>query len=254
MFKINNDLYKSLTPTEKQVLERIISNPISIVSMNSTELAKEANVSKTMVINLSQKIGFKGFNDLKYYIKHNADKGKIVSDSVDFKSKLQSDIRNTFKISQNKELEDICEKILKADSIYVLGRGPTKHIAAYLTHIMIILGIKCINVADYNHFDIIARKMSIRDLMIAISLSGETKLIVDTAITASSRGREVVSITSFSDNTLAHCADNNIYFMSGETDTKENDTISRVPMMAVVELLGSYLKKKVGKINYTEVD
>lgn len=61
--------FDKLTEYEQRVCSFIVQNTDQAFKMNIKELAKETLVSKTVVINTAQKMGFSGFTELKYYLK-----------------------------------------------------------------------------------------------------------------------------------------------------------------------------------------
>ena len=236
MLHIDSDIYRDLTNTEKEVLHFILENEEFVSNTTSRQIAERCNVSKTVIINVTKKMGFEGFSEYKYYLKNQIHK-KQKNSTIDFVNDTMDNLSKTLLLNQQNQINDCVDKINKAETIYVLGRGSSKFMASYLTHQLITLNIKASVVSDYNHFGVIAKTMGENDLMIALSLSGETTITVNTAKIASMRKREVISITAFSNNSLAYFSDNNIYFSSTDVDTKTDDTVSRTPMLFVIELL-----------------
>lgn len=246
MLSLNQEKYKSLTATEKDVLHFIIDNQEYVVNATSRDVASKCNVSKTVVINLSQKIGFEGFNEYRYYLKEQLNNNTIEANS-EFSSDILNAIERTIRLNKEEELNEIVDKILATETIYVIGRGSSKYMCSYLTHLLMTLKIKTIVIQDFNHYDVIGQTMNENDLMIAISLSGETTITVNTAKIAAMKKREIISFTAFSNNSLANLANNNVYFFSDNVDTRVHDTISRTTLVFVIELLVNKIKEKMIK-------
>ena len=59
------------------------------------------------------------------------------------------------------------------------------------------------------------------------------------------RKSKIVSITSFDRNSLSEMADYKLYCFSKGNDIKSNDSISRIAMFLIVELLAASLKYKM---------
>ena len=247
MLNIDQDIYRSLTPTEKDVLHFVIDNQEYVVKATSRDIALKCSVSKTVVINLTQKIGFDGFNEFKYYLRDQLS-NTVIESSNDFSSDIINSIERTISLNKDEEIDEVVLKILNADTIYVLGRGSSKYACAYLTHLLMTLKIKTVVVQDFNHYDVIGETMNENDLMIAISLSGETTITTNTAKIAAMKKRDIISFTSFSNNTLVSLSNNNIYFYSSNIDTRTQDTVSRTTLIFIIELIINKVKAKMVEI------
>lgn len=66
-FYSNN--YDLLTNSERILLHYILDHEDQVKKTTCQKLANNCGVSKTVVINMSQKLGFEGFNDLKFFLK-----------------------------------------------------------------------------------------------------------------------------------------------------------------------------------------
>lgn len=239
-FYIKN--YDILTNTERDLLHYILDNEELVQKLTAAKLADRCGVSKTVVINMCQKLGFDGYNELKYYLKNKNNNNQNLVKEDNTKSLLVDIVEKTLAINDEAVVDAIAKKICSAECVYVVSRGTSKAIGMYLTHLLLTLNIKCINIPDYNLLDIIAKKMSHNEVMIALSLSGETPIIVQTAKIVKAYGNSLITITAFSNSTLCMYSDYSLYFSSASLDTKNNDVVTRIGMMAVIDYLISYLK------------
>ena len=155
-------------------------------------------------------------------------------------------VEKTLAINDEVAIDAIAKKICSAECVYVVSRGTSKAIGMYLTHLLLTLNIKCINIPDYNLLDIIAKKMSHNEVMIALSLSGETPIIVQIAKIVKAYGNSLITITAFSNSTLCMYSDYSLYFSSASLDTKNNDVVTRIGMMAVIDYVCSIGKHFLG--------
>ena len=239
-FYIKN--YDILTNTERDLLHYILDNEELVQKLTAAKLADRCGVSKTVVINMCQKLGFDGYNELKYYLKNKNNNNQNLVKEDNTKSLLVDIVEKTLAINDEVAIDAIAKKICSAECVYVISRGTSKAIGMYLTHLLLTLNIKCINIPDYNLLDIIAKKMSHNEVMIALSLSGETPIIVQIAKIVKAYGNSLITITAFSNSTLCMYSDYSLYFSSASLDTKNNDVVTRIGMMAVIDYLISYLK------------
>lgn len=235
--------YDMLTNTERHLLHFILDNEDLVQKYTASKIAEKCGVSKTVVINMCQKLGFDGYNELKYFLK-NKNKN-IIKKETNSKNSLLNIVEKTLLINDEKMLDSIAQKICEASCIYVVSRGTSKAVGMYLTHLLLTLNIKCINVPDYNLLDIIAKKINHEEIMVALSLSGETPIIVQTAKIVKAYGNSLITITAFANSSLCSYSDYSLFFSSSSLDTKNNDTLTRIGMFTVVDQLINSIRKYI---------
>lgn len=235
-------LFNKLTNSEQKVFTYIYYNQQKVMKMKITDLAKETFTSKTVIINLAQKLGFEGFSDLKYYLKSNINSEDTINIMEDLQYELKQNIEKTFIVAEGDLYKRISEKVIKAKTVYVFARGTSKAAGYYLNHLLLTVGIKCIFVKDYNLLTLVSKTLEDGELVILISLSGNTTKILEVANIAKVRGSEVIAITSFGNNELSKISDYTLHCVSNDTETKDNDSISRISMFIVIEMLINSIK------------
>lgn len=242
MYKQLMKNYEFLTLNERRVLHYIMEHPSDVLKQTTQSIGQKCNVSKTVLINLAQKLGFEGFTDFRFYIKSELQKDD--STKVDnFESSLIDSVVRTIEVNLPDLLEHIAKEILDSNIIYVISRGSSKAVGQYLGDMLLKLNKVAIINPDYNMLSLIPQKMSENDMIIAISLSGTTQIVIDTVKRAKIKNRKVISITSYTNNKLSNLSDHSIYCIESNTDTKENDTISRITSFAACDLLINAIKK-----------
>src|SRR5699024_12659598 len=95
---LNN--YEDMTESERKVLNYVVNNREVIPMMKINDLAEAIYVSKTVIINFAQKLGFSGFGEMKYSINHiiNEEITPRHSDDFSFRNTLQHNITKTLSI------------------------------------------------------------------------------------------------------------------------------------------------------------
>lgn len=211
--------------------------------MKINDLAKETFTSKTVIINLSQKLGFEGFSDLKYYLKSNNSADDDIKVLEDLQYGLKQNIEKTFVVIEADLYKKISREVIEAKTVYVFARGTSKAAGYYLNHLLLTLGVKCIFVKDYNLLTLVGNTLESDELVILISLSGNTEKILEVANIAKVKGSRTIAITSFGNNELSKISDYTLHCVSNDTETKFNDSISRIGMFIVIEMLVNSIKE-----------
>lgn len=242
------DNFELLTEAEKRVCNYIVDNPMDIINLNLNQVSEKVFASKTVVITMSQKLGFQGFGELKYYLKNKIAKDTSTTNTVDSKSQILKLAAMTSDIVHLEKIDKVAQKIINADTVYLAARGTSKTCSSHLNHLLLTNGVKCMLIEDYNLLSIIGKKIKAEEVLILISLSGNTKKIIETAKIAKSRGAMVVSLTSFTDNHLSKIADLNLFAATYSHDTAEDDDLSRISFLIVTEILAQQVKLKTNPL------
>lgn len=221
-----------------------MNNPRKIQDSSASEIADAIYVSKTSIINLSKKLGFEGYSELRYYVKdYLKDKGKN-KPNLSFEDVLDSintEVTKTLSLQSKDNINKITKKILSSRIVYVIGRGASEPIANLLCSRLALLNIKAILIEDPNIIDVLGDSLALDESVIVMSLSGETERILTIAKTARARGVDVIALTSFTNNSLQKIANYNLFCFADDTQTKYNDLISRIGLHTLVQILISYI-------------
>ncbi len=236
-------LFNKLTNSEQKVFTYIYANQQKVIKMKINDLAKETFTSKTVIINLAQKLGFEGFSDLKYYLKSNNNSEDDIKVLEDLQYGLKQNIEKTFVVIEADLYKKVSREVMEAKTVYVFARGTSKAAGYYLNHLLLTLGIKCIFVKDYNLLTLVGNTLESDELVILISLSGNTEKILEVANISKVKGCKTIGITSFGNNELSKISDYTLHCVSSNTETKFNDSISRIGMFIVIELLVNSIKE-----------
>lgn len=195
-------------------------------------------VSKTVIINLSQKLGFSGFKELKFQINNyilSKNKTEKINPSS-YKKQLERNINKSFTLINEEQIANCAKTLRHSRNIFIVARGTSKAVGFYLEHMLFALGLHCFFINDYNLSDSFTRLVTKDDTVIFISLSGEQK-IIETAKIVQLKEANIISMTAFHTNELTSYADNTLFCFSDSYDTKIDDTKSRTGFFILVDLL-----------------
>ncbi|MGX7031561.1 MurR/RpiR family transcriptional regulator [Vagococcus zengguangii] len=232
-------VYDELTASEKKVLKYIIEHLEDIPLMTINELAIATFVSKTVIINLSQKMGFDGFKEMKYAINSEIKNKQLLSriESKSPKKKLESTINKTFSIINDEDILKSAQLLSHSKNIFIMARGTSKSCGYYLEHLLFSIGIHCFFINDYNHAESFTRLVDEDDVVVLLSLSGSTKKILETAKLVHLKQAKIISLTSFQSSGLSEYSTIELFCHADQSDTKIDDTNSRIGFFILIDLL-----------------
>lgn len=240
------EIFETLTESEKRVFTYIYRHQTEASRMNIQDVAGAASVSKTVVINTCQKLGFEGFGALKYYLRNQqTSPSEAQSPKLDLlQNRIVDQVKRTLSLINPDLFLKSARSIVHSKTVYIVGRGTSKAVASYLERMLLILGIKCINLEDYNLIGAVVENIEVNETLIVISLSGETPKALEVARIAKARNAAVISITGFTTNTLSRLADIHLYCAADSVDTKDCDTHSRIGLFIISDVLTDFVRRQ----------
>ncbi|MBN2014138.1 MAG: 6-phospho-3-hexuloisomerase [Candidatus Altiarchaeota archaeon] len=133
---------------------------------------------------------------------------------VKVKNAMRSIARHVDKIIEeldNTEIEEMMKQIKGADKIFLIGAGRSGLVGKTFAMRLAQLGLTVYVIGES-----VTPAMSDKDLLIAISGSGETSSVVNAAKTAKGVGSKILAVTSYPKSSLCKVADS-IVVVKGRT-------------------------------------
>ncbi|MDO4466860.1 MAG: MurR/RpiR family transcriptional regulator [Bacillota bacterium] len=232
---IISDHAKHLNDSEVEILDYCIKNAKKISNMKIKEVADELFTSPASLVRFCKKLGFNGFSEFKATIKmeasHSIELPRICADDF-FK-----DIQTTIRLIDETTIEKIIHQIHQRNRLDIYAVGSSRVVANQLASLFQSIGINAFSFEDSNLMNISASNRTNGDLVIAISISGETKLPLKACNIAKENGALIVSVTNIGNNTLSRNADYNLYVSSTSFQVGKTTIQSRMEMSMLCEYL-----------------
>lgn len=220
-------IQNSLKTAERKLSEYILDNPKEVVDLTIEELAAASGVSYATINRFCRKLEYSGYKEFRSSLVHYLTNNKGVDDlikSLDIKMNmsLEEIVENTYVLAY-KVLEEslafmdihvveaVVEAMLKAGRICFVGTGTSGICAMYGYTQCMRIGLPCQYQADATIYRMGASLLGEGDVLFAISSSGRTASIVETARMAKRNGVTVVSLSDFAISPLAKVSDYNLY-------------------------------------------
>ena len=205
--------------------------------MKVQEVADELYTSPASVIRFCKKLGFSGFSEFKAALKVEIFQSKGAQAEESRSTDFLKDVRKTIQLIQEETIDRILEKIHASRRVEFYAAGSSRTVAAEFVKRLQIIGKPDFWYDDSSLMNISAKQVTEEDLVIAISVSGETSLVIAAANMAKSRGATIVSVTNLGSNTLSDMADENVYVNSTFFMKSEITVRSRVQLLLVCEYI-----------------
>lgn len=240
----------SFFDTEKKIGDYIVRNPKKVVDMTVGELAKECGVSEASVSRFCKRIELKGFHHLKISLARELvdakDDGEISGHiSVDdmegslrgILSNKMEELRQTVAMIDREDLKKILDVINNADTVLMAAVGNTIPVAMDGAYKLNQIGIRAMSTPIWETELGYSYNLTDKDVVVAISNSGESTGVIQILEAAKSRGAVAISITN---NVRSSVAELSTYHITTATREKlflDGYCFSRVSATMVIEII-----------------
>ncbi|KAF1301858.1 MurR/RpiR family transcriptional regulator [Enterococcus sp. JM9B] len=225
-----------LSEAERSAFYELDNTPELISRLNLTALAQKIASSNSTIIRLSQRLGFQGFSQFKYEI------NRLLTQTVYIKEKdLLLQYQNFFSHSLTlitlENLEYFAKKIQEANNLFLVGVGLTKPIAEYMSKRLYQLNRPSMYIYESHMLDLLPQLLKSDDLVIFVSMSGETQSLLVSARKVRQKGNTILSITNSPNNSLNNLTNRNINSNIPTNVFHNYDITSRAFLMVHVDLI-----------------
>ena len=240
----------SFFDTENKIGEYIVRNPKKVVDMTVGELAKECGVSEASVSRFCKRIELKGFHHLKISLARELvdakDDGEISGHiSVDdmegslrgILSNKMEELRQTVAMIDREELKKILDVINNADTVLMAAVGNTIPVAMDGAYKLNQIGIRAMSTPIWETELGYSYNLTDKDIVVAISNSGESTGVIQILEAAKSRGAVAISITNNARSSVAELSTYHITTATREKLFLDGYCFSRVSATMVIEII-----------------
>ncbi len=250
--------YPSFSKQEKKVADFILSEQNDVCIMSLEDITKKIDVSKATIFRVVKKLGFKGFIEFKLEV---AREFSTVEQkySEDYIENIEMNILETIKSSKalidRQSLDDAIVSIEKSKKMYIFGVGSSGVAGEELQNRFMRFGKIAHSVCD-THFQVMyASTTSKEDVIVAISLSGETKDLVYPLTLAKERGCKIIVITNYIMATIAKIGDIVLLTAGKENPLNGGSLVSKISQLYIIDILATgYALRNKNKAEQTRQD
>lgn len=244
-------LYPTLAQNDRKLADFLLINPEQARHLSSQKLAQQTGVSQSAVVKFAQKLGYKGFPALKQALSeivaapeqavtlHNqilsTDSLKTVGEKL--LAEKAAALRATLDINSEQRLTEALDMLRSARRVILTGLGASGLVAKDLAYKLLKIGVMAVSETDMHAQLAAVQALDSRDLLLAISFSGERREINLAAEEAQRCGAKVLALTSFTPNSLQQRADHCLYTISEEPAIRSAAISSSTAQYALTDLL-----------------
>lgn len=235
----------TLSSSEDYLWTYIQQHIDDIANMSIIKLSEQANVSTATIVRTMKKKGYNGFTSFKQQlIQKNKDNTQFAFlNQVDQEIKAavlknQHEVNNTLENLDIGIVEDSIQKIKDAHKVYIFARGFSEFIAKEMTLKLQLLGKNCEIHDDPNIIKPISKQIMNHDVLILITLNGETAELVQAAKNAMQNNVTIITFTTNPNGTILQFSD--LVFLGYKSPISyfpDYEVHSRLPLNILVRIL-----------------
>ncbi|MFC4797786.1 MurR/RpiR family transcriptional regulator [Neobacillus sp. GCM10023253] len=231
----------TFTKSENKIYEYIRDHTQQLLYHSLTELSEASGAAEATVLRFFRKLGFKGFQDFKFLLAQEVSLAAQKDDHETIIKKVRNHmilaINESSEVIRLEELQAGIEMINQSDDVVIFGIGASGIAGLDMQNRLMRIG-KHSDVVTDSHFQIMrASCMTEKTVVIAISLTGSTKDIVDAVVIAKGNHAKVIALTSYVKSPLTRFADLVLLSSSKESPLDSGSLVSKISQLYLIDLL-----------------
>ncbi|GAA0463913.1 MurR/RpiR family transcriptional regulator [Alkalibacillus silvisoli] len=231
----------NFTKSEQKLYQYITDNFEQIVYQSLTEIAIACQVGEATVLRFCRKLGYKGYQEFKLALarelsirEKNGHDGTYI-DKV--RSSMISAVDDTSKLVDDHQLQRAIEKIIESNTVVVYGVSSSGIAGLDMQNRLMRIGMNIEAITDSHNQVIRSNSVDSETVIIAISLTGSTKDVVDAVKTGKNNGASVIAITNYMESPLTKYADIALLTSAKENPLDSGSLVSKISQLFVIDLL-----------------
>lgn len=238
----------SLQASDARVAQVLLDDPESAIYRSASEVAEIAETSTATVVRCAQKLGYRGFHELKLGLARDLatfsppeEYSDVASHDADVLSQVTSvgarTVRDAASLVVPEAFEAAVEALHTANRVLFVGVGTSAPLAQDAGYRFSAVGLTAEAPADVHVQHVTARLLRADDVCLAISHTGATRETLEIVAAAKNAGATTVSIGSFLRSPLTELVHVAITAGTREVSFRLEAMASRLAHMAVLDAL-----------------
>lgn len=236
------------TKSDAKVYEYIMGNKDQVLYHSLTEMAEACGVAEATLLRFFRKLDYKGFQDFKFMLAQEISTTTLETTEDTYVDKVKNNviqvITETSDVISEELLEQAIIKIAESEDVVIFGVGSSGIAALDMQNRLMRIGKNASVITD-SHFQMMrAASMTEKTVVIAVSLTGSTKDIVDAVSASKENGATVIALTSYTKSPLTKFADLVLLSSSKESPLDSGSLVSKISQLYLIDLICTGLAMK----------
>jgi DNA-binding MurR/RpiR family transcriptional regulator len=245
-------MLEQMSVIERKLADFILDNAHLLRDYSSQQLADAVGTSQSSVVKFCQKLGYKGYPDLKLAVNEavitattlNRDNNEpdptqngLVNLVEQLQFSLQSHLRGILEVNSEKALQDSADLLAQADKVLIAGFGKSGIVAHDMQFRLLQLGKLALLHSDPAIALQLASTLSHNSILLLVSESGHNTDLLKLAKYAKQRQIRIISLTGYKTNALSLAADIALFALSGDENVRINAILVQLAQQHLCHIL-----------------
>jgi DNA-binding MurR/RpiR family transcriptional regulator len=239
-----------LQAADERVARVILEQPNVVIYKSASEVGELAQTSSATVVRCAQKMGFKGFHDLKLALAGELavfEQARVAEPPANADPRIAvllqitqagaESVRDAGALVDPAAFDAVVDAIARARRVLFVGVGTSAPLCQDAAYRFAAIGVVAEAPADVHVQHVVARLLTDEDVCVVVSHTGSTRETLASAQAARDAGATVVAITSFATSPLTELVDHVIVAGTRELALRLEAMASRLAHLAMLDAL-----------------
>ncbi|WP_258807594.1 MurR/RpiR family transcriptional regulator [Pseudidiomarina sp. CB1] len=237
---------------ERKLADFILDNTHLLRDYSSQQLADAIGVSQSSVVKFSQKLGYRGYPDLKFAVNeavvsassqqrsvasHPSQERSIASSFRELRDATYAVLQGVADLNEIEKLQQALKLLIAADTIQVAGFGKSAIVAKDFVLRLMQMGKVTLSSTDPALQIQMATTLSEGNVLFVVSDGGQNSDILKIVRQAKSKGAKVISLTRYGNNPTSILADIPLFALGGDTHVRTDSLLMQLGMQHLCHVL-----------------
>lgn len=245
-------MLNQISVSERKLANFILDNSNLLRDYSSQQLADAVGISQSSVVKFCQKLGYKGYPDLKLSITeaivtattlqreqndYTAEQGSLAQLAETLQLNLQHSLRNLLSINPEEQLQLAAQLLHKADKILLAGTAQSALVAMDMQYRLLELGKLALFQLDPVLNLQLLGTLDQHSVLFLISDNGQNAELLRLEHYAKERKLKIISLSCFQANAQSAAADVTLFTLNAEADALSEHLIRQQAQQHLCHLL-----------------
>mgnify|MGYP001438179511 CR=1 FL=1 len=231
----------TFTKSEQKIYSYVKEHSEDIVFQSLTELAIACQVGEATVLRFCRKLGYRGYQEFKLALARELSMREKNGDDETYVEKVRSNmiqaVDDTYKLVDDNQLTQAVDHVTEARNVVVYGVSSSGIAGLDLQNRLMRIGMNIETITDSHNQVIRSNSVDKETVVIAISLTGSTKDVIEAVKVSKRNGAKVIAITNYTESPLTKYADNVLLTSAKENPLDSGSLVSKISQLFVIDLL-----------------
>ena len=231
---------------DKLILDYFIQHKKQLPYLSLSDICKDLYLSNATIVRFCQKLGFKGFNELKFTLRNELNSSSDFSNSWQILQHRTAVLKDFIDNIDTVKIKDICSQILQSESLYIYGRNMSSLPAKYLYSMLNSMDIPCIYIDWIDFLRALSKSLPENATLIIFTNYGEKSVYESIIDSCHQRHANIIWISS-SDIESSLLSSSDTYIWTQEVSLENVHLRTKMTSFLVVQIIVEYLRHNIKK-------